>query len=168
MRRVCPVAGCQGPTLHPCPPEPLGACFPDPAFLLPNLDQSLHQQASCEVPRQEGRGLWLLLPFRLAEAGHPPVCGPDRAFSLVCRRLGPRGQVGWRRQQAAEEDASRENLTLPSDATFPQSLESKCWIFVSFSLMGGKYKNSYYFHNFLKFGVTYWCVSCSRSAPKPS
>jgi len=86
-----------------------------------------------------------------AEAGHPPVCGPDGAFSLVCRRLGPRGQVGWRsaRQQAAEEDNSRENLTSPSDATFPQSLESKCWIFVRFSSMGGKYKNSYYFHNFV-------------------
>lgn len=99
---------------HPCPSEQLGTCFPDCAFLVPTRP-NLSQQASREVPGQEGRGLGLLLPFHVARAGCPPLTSADgaarRAWQscpLACRRLGPQGQV-W----VAEPGSGRPRKTIP-------------------------------------------------------
>lgn len=100
-------AGCP----HPCPPEQLGTCFPDCAFLVPTRP-NLSQQASHEVPGREGHGLGLLLP--LARAGCPRTPADPAArrarqsCPLACRRLGPQGQV-W----VAEPSSRRPRKMIP-------------------------------------------------------
>lgn len=130
-------AGCP----HPCPPEQLGTCFPDCAFLVPTRP-NLSQAASHEVPGREGHGLGLLFPFPVARAGCPRTPADPaarRAWQSCPPRLLSAGASGTSvgggaRQQMAKEEDSREKLMLLSGATFHLSLASKCWIFVSFHL----------------------------------
>lgn len=168
----------QGPTLHPCTPRIPGNLLPRPSLLVsqsrPNFTSKLPVKflvrkatafGCCSPSVGKSRPSSCLWPRQTQLPTGHSMLSP---LSAVGWGLGDK--CGWRsgRQWTAEEDESRENLTLPSDAIFHQSLESTCWIFV-FHLWEENIKILIISVTlFLRFGVRCWCVWRSRGGPSPA
>lgn len=147
--RVCScfVAPPQGPCVRGVPRTSWGTCLPcQPSHPTPSPSSTRTVTSKPVTAGQEGLLLLVLVPCRRAWARGPPWHrhGPALVRGWVALWWGDLGRGNQRGQQSTRQwvawgDGPTKNVTF-ARCRLPPSLGSECWVIVTLSFMGRKYK----------------------------